>query len=359
MAGEKTEKATPKRRKDERKKGNVPQSKDIVTVASMLILFTLLKIIFPYMYATMEKFFHFMINKAGAAEEISSSTSPEIIAEIIKLLTVSIMPLMIFAMAVTVIGTGAQTKFLFSAESLKPKLSKFNPINGIKRIVSIRSSVELVKNLIKLSIIGVILYKFLMSRVDETAKMLFVDLIPSSTYALDSVVDMVYMVGIIFIFVAGLDYLYQVWEYERKIRMSKQEIKEEFKQMEGDPQIKGKIKQKQKQMAMSRMMQNVPTADVVIRNPNHFAVALRYDTEKDSAPVIVAKGQDSLALRIVAVAEQSGVYIIEDRPLARGIYAIAEVGMEIPYAYYTAVAEVFALVYSVQKKDINGNRKKN
>jgi hypothetical protein len=152
------------------------------------------------------------------------------------------------------------------------------------------------------------------------------------------------------VFVAGLDYLYQRWEYERKIKMSKQEIKEEFKQTEGDPQIKGKIKQKQRQMAMSRMMQQVPTADVVIKNPTHFAVALKYDTDKDSAPVVVAKGKDNVALRIIDVASEAGVMVIEDRPLARAIYATTELKMEIPAAYYSAIAEVFALVYNVNKR---------
>lgn len=356
MSQSKTEKATPKKRKDERKKGNVPQSKDITSVISLLIIFSVIKIIFPYIYEATKRFIVFIMGEMASIDIFTENMINDLIGEVIKLLVVAIVPLLIISVTITIISTGAQTRFLFSSEALKPTLNKFNPLNGFKKIFSIRSGVELIKNLIKIAIITVILYKFIYARITEIAKMLFLEPLQSSAYILNSVVMMVYMVSMIFIFVAGLDYIYQRWEYERKIKMSKQDIKEEFKQMEGDPQIKGKIKQKQREMATSRMMQAVPSADVVIKNPTHFAVALKYDTETDNAPMVVAKGQDELALRIIAVAEKSGVYIIEDRPLARAIYASAEVKMEIPYAYYTAIAEVFALVYSVRNNDKDKKR---
>lgn len=357
MAGEKTEKATPKRRKDERKKGNVPQSKDITNVISMLVVFSILKIIFPYIYGSMKRYIIFILGEMANIEAFTFGGMVTVLVETVKVFTIATIPLLIIGMTISIVGTGMQTRFLFSMEPLKPKFDKFNPLNGIKRIFSIRSGVELIKNIIKLTIISVILYKFIIKRIEALAEMLFLGLEQGAAYTLDAVVMMVYAVCLIFVFVAGLDYLYQRWEYERKLKMSKQEIKEEFKQMEGDPQIKGKIKQKQRQMATSRMMQAVPTADVVIRNPTHFAVALKYDSETDNAPVVVAKGQDEMALRIVAIAEAAGVYVIEDKPLARAIYATAEVKMEIPYAYYTAIAEVFALVYSVRKNDKNKKKK--
>ncbi|MGP1570048.1 MAG: flagellar biosynthesis protein FlhB [Eubacteriales bacterium] len=350
MAGEKTEKATPKRRQDERKKGNVPQSKDIVNLVSVVVVFSVAKLLFPYIYVTQERFINLILSEMANIEEYSRAGFSDLIAQITMVIVIAAVPLLLLANAVSIIMTGAQTKFLFSMEALKPKLNKFNPINGFKRIFSIRSGVELLKNLIKLTIIIVILYKFIYARLVEFAKMLFLDLASSATYILNAVVLMVYSVCLIFVFVAGLDYIYQRWEYERKIKMSKQEIKEEFKQTEGDPQIKGKIKQKQRQMAMSRMMQQVPSADVVIKNPTHFAVALKYDTEKNAAPVVVAKGKDNVALRIIEVAGEAGVMVIEDRPLARAIYATTEIKMEIPAAYYSAIAEVFALVYNVNKK---------
>ena len=351
MSQSKTEKATPKKRQDERKKGNVPQSRDVTSVISLVVIFSVLKKMFPYLYDSMETFIAFIMGKMLSLDAFTGDSMSEVTGQTIKVIIICTVPLLLISAAISILSTGAQTRFMFSSEALQPKLSKFNPINGITRIFSLRSGVELIKNLMKIAIILIILYKFIYARFVEMAKMLFIEPMQSSIYVLGAVVKMVYMVSIIFVFVAGLDYLYQRWEYERKIKMSKQEIKEEFKQMEGDPQIKGKIKQKQREMATSRMMQAVPTADVVIRNPTHFAVALKYDSEQDRAPVVVAKGQDELALRIVAVAEKAGVYIIEDRPLARAIYATAEIKMEIPYAYYTAIAEIFALVYSIRKND--------
>lgn len=156
----------------------------------------------------------------------------------------------------------------------------------------------------------------------------------------------------IFVFLALADYLYQKWEYEKNLRMSKDEIKEEYKQTEGDPKIKGKIKEKQRQMAQRRMMQNVPNADVIIRNPTHYAVAIQYDPTKGQAPVVVAKGVDRVALRIVEIAEESGVMTIENKPLARGLYDTVDLEREIPEQFYQAVAEVLAFVYSLKKKDL-------
>lgn len=349
MAGEKTEKATPKRRQDERKKGNVPQSRDVVNLVSVLVVFTVLKWTFPYIYSSQERFFNVMLGKMENMQEFSRAGANDILSQIAMVIVVAAVPLLLISMVISIVMTGAQTKFLFSYEALKPKLSKFNPINGFSRIFSIRSSVELLKNVVKMTIIIVILYKFVAARLVEFARLLFTDLTRSSVYVLDSIVSMAYSVCIIFVFVAGLDYLYQRWEYERKIKMSKQEIKEEFKQTEGDPQIKGKIKQKQRQMAMSRMMQQVPTADVVIKNPTHFAVALKYDSEKNEAPVVVAKGKDHLALRIIAVAENAGVMVIEDKPLARALYSSTDVKMQIPMQLYSAIAEVFVLVYNKGK----------
>lgn len=171
-------------------------------------------------------------------------------------------------------------------------------------------------------------------------------------YVGDTAVSLVNTVGVAFIFLAAFDYLYQWWEYEKNLRMSKQEIKEEYKQTEGDPQIKGRIREKQRQMASMRMMQNVPKADVIIRNPTHFAVALGYDSNANRAPVVLAKGADHLALKIVEVGEANGVYIMEDKPLARGLYASVEVDMEIPEEFYQTVAKVLAFVYKLKKKDI-------
>ena len=163
---------------------------------------------------------------------------------------------------------------------------------------------------------------------------------------------MVFNISIAFAAISALDYAYQWWDYERQIKMSKHDIKEEFKQMEGNPQIKGKIKEIQRKMAMSRMMQAVPSADVVIKNPTHFAVALKYDIEKDGAPMLVAKGQDELALRIIKTAEQSNVPVIENKPLARSIFSQTQLNQEIPQEHYAEIAEILVYIYKLNKKEL-------
>lgn len=178
------------------------------------------------------------------------------------------------------------------------------------------------------------------------------DLVPATVFILNDCMKLVLRIGIAFIAISVLDYFYQWWEYERQLKMSKQEVKEEYKQMEGDPQIKGKIKENQRRMAMSRMMQAVPSADVIIKNPTHFAVALRYDTEKDAAPVVVAKGQDELALRIIKTAEDNHVHVIENKPLARALYATTELNREIPAEFYGTIAEILVYVYKLNNKKI-------
>lgn len=214
-----------------------------------------------------------------------------------------------------------------------------------------KSLINALKNIIKIGILMAIIYFTLIGMFQESSKYLYVDIVAACTHIFDNGMNMVMRVIIAFVAVAAADFLYQWWEYERSLRMSKQEIKEEYKQTEGDPQIKGKIKEMQRRRAMSRMMQQVPQADVVIRNPTHFAVALRYKPDSDSAPVVMAKGQDEVALRIVKVAEEHGVAVIENVPLARSLFAEAELNQEIPPQLYGAVAEVLVYVFHLNEKN--------
>ena len=201
MAGEKTEKATPKRRKDERKKGNVPQSKDITNVISMLVVFSILKIIFPYIYQSMKRYILFILGEMSNIEAFTFGGMITVLVETVKVFTIATIPLLIIGMTISIVGTGMQTRFLFSMEPLKPKFDKFNPINGIKRIFSIRSGVELIKNMLKLTIITVILYNFIIKRIESLAEMLFLGIEQGAAYTLDAVVSMVYAVCLIFVFV--------------------------------------------------------------------------------------------------------------------------------------------------------------
>ena len=233
---------------------------------------------------------------------------------------------------------------------MKPKFNRINPLEGFKRLFSLKSLINALKGILKISILMVIVYMSIEGMFHESAKYLYVELQASCSHLFSEGMGMVMKIALAFVALAALDILYQWWDYERQIRMSKQEIKEEYKQTEGDPQIKGKIKEMQRKRAQSRMMQQVPQADVVIRNPTHFAVALRYHPDEDAAPIVLAKGMDSLALRIVQVAEEHKVAVIENVPLARALYADAELDQEIPPALYNPVAEVLVYIFRLNEK---------
>lgn len=347
----KTEKATPKRRRDERKKGHVAVSKDVVMVISLLGIFLMLRVLFPLMYRTLRDYMIKYLSLAPGAETISDYTV-SIFWDTVGAVARSALPILIIAVVLAVLGTGVQTRFIFTKSNLVPKFSKLSPLRGIKNMVSLKSLMELIKNIIKIVILALILYQIIKGDLRAVSRTIDMDLKESSVYVLNAIMDMIIKVSIVFLAIAAFDYFYQWWDYERQIKMSKQEIKEEFKQTEGNPEIKGRIRGLQRERARSRMMQAVPTADVIVRNPTHYAVALRYDIEKDNAPVLVAKGVDELALRIVAVGEENGVYVLENKPLARGIYASTQVGREIPAEYYGVVAEILVYVYRLNNKII-------
>ncbi len=351
MAGEsKTEKATDKKRRDERKKGNIFLSKDIITLVSLLGMFFVMKLYFSQMYAGIKKYLIDYINYTVIKNDITNDAILNMSIDFVMTFIRIAMPLLITSCLLAIIATVFQTKLLFSVESLKPNFGRLNPIQGIKRLFSVRSIVEVFKGIIKITILLVILYNFVEKHLTNFSKLMSIDLIASCTFILDLIIDMVINIGIAFAAVSILDYFYQWWEYERQLKMSKEEIKEEYKQLEGDPKVKGKIKENQRKMAMSRMMQAVPTADVVVKNPTHFAVALKYDMNKGGAPIVVAKGQDEVALRIIKVAEENGVYVVENRPLARALYSSVELNQEISADYYGAIAEILVYVYKLKKK---------
>ena len=348
----KTEKATAKKRRDERKKGNVFTSKDVVAVMSVLVVFTVVSIVFPMIVERLSyisnRFFDFASTEIELTQEFISAMTFDIIIVCILILS----PIVGTAILTAIVATGIQTRFLFATQALKPKFSKLNPISGFKRMVSLKSVVELVKNLIKIIIIIFVVYNFIMDKVSDFSTTLELEMPQAVRLILTSIMELIYNVCVIFVFIAAADYFYQRWNHENEMKMTKQEVKEEYKQMEGDPKIKGKIKEQQRKIAQSRMMQQVPTSDVVIKNPTHYAVALRYDIEKDRAPIVVAKGQNEIALKIIEIAEEHDVYVMENKELARTIYATAEIDQDIPFELYSAVAEILALVYKIKEKQI-------
>ena len=346
----KTEKATPKKIKDERKKGNAYQSKDVVSVVIVVGGFTLISKLGGFIVSNIEALYLGQMNKMGILNELSIVTCLQIMREAMFVFFISAMPIIVLLSFIGVIMSGAQTGFLVSGDLLKFKYSRISILEGFKRILSMRSLVELVKSIIKVSVIIWIIYTSIKDLMLVTPDMLNTSIDNNIAFMLERLMSIVYKICIIFVGIAVLDFAYQKYDYEKKLMMTKQEIKDEYKQTEGDPFIKGKIKEKQRKMSMNRMIQQVPFADVIVRNPTHYAVALKYDLNKDAAPIVLAKGQDQLAKRIIEVAMKSNVLITENRPLARSLYEMVELNDYIPAELYQTVAELMAWVYSNKDK---------
>ncbi len=352
---EKTEKATPKKRRDERKKGNIFQSKDITTVASITIAFYVLKAWMPYIYKFLSEAFTKYFGLAATTIDIEQNFAINLFTNVAITVGAVISILVIAIMVSSVIVSGAQTKFLFSAESFKFKFSKLNPLNGIKKLFSFKAVVELLKNIIKIIIIGLVVYNVIIKNIQYVPKLMYLDVLSAVKFVFDVIMSVANSVIIYFLAISVVDYLFQWWEYEKNIKMTKQEVKDEFKHTEGNPEIKGRIKQVQRKMAMSRMMQQVPSADVIIRNPTHFAVAIKYNEGSNRAPVVVAKGQDRVALNIIKIAEENKVLVMENKPLARALYSAVDLNQEIPVEFYEPIAEILAWVYNTNKKVLQNN----
>lgn len=244
----------------------------------------------------------------------------------------------------------AQVGFVFTTETIKFDFEKIiNPVVGLKRIFSIRSVEVLIKSIVKIIIVSIVVYLYIKGQLDNILDIMDMSIMNIASYMCVLVFNVGIRISVTFIILSLFDYLFQWWQYEKQLRMSKQEVKDEYKETEGNPQIKGKIKEKQRAISMRRMMQEVPKADVVITNPTHFAVALKYDEKVSSAPVVVAKGQDYVAQRIKEIAKENGVEIVENKQLARTLYDTVDIGESIPPELYQAVAEILAFVYSLKQ----------
>ncbi len=348
FAGEKTEEATPKRKEEARKKGQVAKSPEIGSAFAILSAFFALKMLGPYIYKELADYMRFVLSHFSTAD-FTINQIHLILLEFGIVFLKTVLPVALVVLVISLAVNLLQVGFIFSLEPLMPQLDRINPISGFQRLFSLRSIAELVKSLCKLTIIGYFVYRFIMRETAKVPELIGADLSESLRYSAGLVVDLALEIGAVILVLAALDYFYQWWEYNKSLRMSKDEIKEEFKQTEGNPQIKSKIKERQRAMAMRRMMQEVPKATAVITNPTHFAVAIKYDKSM-SAPQVVAKGQDFLAERIKQVAKDNRVAVVENKPLARALYATVEVGDAIPPELYQAVAEVLAYVFRLKKR---------
>lgn len=356
-AEERTEQATSQRKRDERKKGNVPQSKDLIVVGSMIISFYVLKLFGPMMLEQMQSSLYTFVAMAATKATLEQADLMPMLSNGLTVVVICITPMLLASVFTSVIFTMAQTKLLVTKEAFKFKFNKLNPISGFKKIISMRGLVELLKSSIKLAVVFYICYTKYIEYIPKFARLMDMDMMAAVSLIGEFVMSLINSAAVIFLFLAGADYLYQRYEYNKSIRMTKQEIKEEYKHTEGDPKVKAQIRQRQRKQAMGRMMQNVPTADVIIRNPTHYAIAVKYDGEKNRAPIVVAKGADLVAQRIIAIALDHNIATIENRTLARGLFEAVDIDREIPEKFYQPVAEVLAFVYGLRDK-AKGNKTK-
>lgn len=344
---EKNLQATPRRREEARKKGQVLKSQELVSAFMLLGFVALLKYWLPLMLTKMQGLFSYVYN---LPHEWSVQSVSSLMVNLIWVGIQIIGPIFIVG---ALIATGLnflQVKSLFTVETLKPQLSRISLINGAKRMFGVRAWVELAKSLLKVILIGYFLYAAIRDNLQVFPGLLQLNVAQGAVFIGQILMSLAWKISISFIFIAVFDFLYQWWDYEKNLRMSHEEMKQEYKQTEGNPQIKGEIKKKQRAMAMSRMMQDLKKADVVVTNPTHFAVALCYNPKENAAPYVVAKGADQVALRIREHAKEYGIVIMENKPLARALFAQVEIGQAVPADLYKAVAEVLAFVYRLKKK---------
>lgn len=347
---EKTEEATPRRKQEARKKGQVPRSNELNSVVVLLALFIIINFLGKWFYKEFITYIEQYLSPGELVTELNDSNLGNLLFRHCMIFLRIFLPLGLGALVIGVVINLVQVGPLFSMEPLRPKFSKLNPIAGLQRLFSPHGFVELAKSIIKL----VIVIYFAYSTIREHLFM-FLDMFRQSPFDVAMALwRIIYQVAIkICLFLLALalfDYFYQRWEFRKSLRMTKREVKDEFKQTEGNPQIKNKIRQRQRQIAMRRMMQDVPKADVVITNPTHLAIALRYDATKMAAPVVVAKGEGFIAQKIKEIAAANDVVLVENKPLAQAIYKTVDIGESIPENLFQAVAEVLAYVYRLKRK---------
>ncbi len=347
--GEKTEPATAKKLDDVRKNGQTAKSKELITSISLLSLFILIKIyvgtvgqkfteVFQEIYQTFDKIIDNSNNGMRMADAVES-------VQKVMMSVVSITaPIFIIEVVIAYICNTLQQKWMVTAEPLKPKFSKLNPLNGFKRIFSFKQLFELLKSIAMLLIIGVMAYVTIKDKVNVILTFYDISLNTALSTIGDIIVDLGIKISAVFLIVGFVDLFYQKFKFKNDNMMTKQEVKDEYKNTEGDPQVKGQIKRKMAEISRRRMMEQLPEADVVITNPTHFAVALKYEPDSGKAPIVIAKGADYLAFQIKDKARECNIEIVENKPLARMLYHNVDIGMEIPPELYQVVAEILAKI---------------
>lgn len=350
--GEKTEEATGKKLSDARDNGQTAKSIEIVTALMLIGLFLLLKFYVGTMGSMFLEVFRggiYMISNV-VGDEFTLNTAQTIINFGMGRILAIAFPVFLVAVLIAFITNLYQVKWKITTKPLQPKLSKFNPISGMKRLVSKEKLMELLKSILKIGVIAYVVYDALKDRWSLLMNLYSITLNQAIGLIGEIVIDLGLKISYMFLAIALIDVFYQKRKFREDMKMTKQEVKDEYKNSEGDPQIKGQIKQRMMQASQRRMMQSLPQADVVITNPTHLAVAVKYDKEKAEAPIVLAKGADYLARKIKEIAKENQIEIVENKPLARMLYYNVDIDQEIPPELYQMVAEVLAYVYGVKGK---------
>lgn len=344
---DKTEKATPRKREDFRKKGEVAKSKELPSVAVLLAGMITLLFFASYMNSHIQ-----IIIKENFAiiplKDISLQDFMVFAQKMVNLFFLTICPLFAAIFLTAILSNVMQVGFMLSAETIKPKLSKINPIKGFQRLLSKQAFMELFKTLLKLATVGGVAYLMVKGEMKDVYNLWEMEISSIVSYTLIMIFKISMACTLAMILLVIIDYSFQKWDFEKRLRMSKKELKDELKRMEGDPLVKSRIKSIQMQMARKRMMQEVPEADVVITNPIRLAVAIKYDPSVMAAPKIIAKGARKIAKRIRELAKKHNIPIVENKELAQNLYAMVEIGEEVPPNLYQTVAEVLAYIYKLK-----------
>jgi len=346
-AGEKTEKPTPRRLQKSREEGKVAKSQELNSAFTLMGSFLLLYILFKNIISNMEeRMIYFLSFDTIPAISIDNSVSMvlDIFLNIVKMVG----PVMLASAVMGVVISFIQVGAMFSTKSIQPKLSNINPLSGMKRLVSLKSLIELAKSMAKAGVIAYLAYGEIKKHWSELITMTGGGVDPSLLLIGNLIFRIAIKIIIFLVLLGVLDYIYQRWEYMKNLKMSKHEVKQERKEYEGDPLIKSKRKEKQRELSLNRMMTAMKDADVVITNPTHIAVALKYKIDEMEAPLLIAKGEGFIAQKIKERAKELGIEIIENKPLARSLNKTTEIGEKIPIDLYQAVAEILAFIY--QKK---------
>jgi flagellar biosynthetic protein FlhB len=349
---EKTEKATPKKREDTRKKGQVLKSQEINTAVMVLALFAIIFAMSGSIVSNMKELLTITLSKTilDGYRDMDAARIHHLITDGFTWIFRIAWPLLAIAVVAGVVVNITQVGFLFSTKSIKPQFNRISPLQGLKRIFSMRSIVEMLKSIFKISVVGIVVYFEYMAQLKTFETIMGIDVIDAAAKIFSMCINVAFKACIALVAMGFADYAYQWWEFEKNLKMTKQEVKDEYKMIEGDPKIKQAIKQKQREMSQRRMMAAIPKADVVITNPTHYAIALEYKDKEMEAPVVLAKGKDLVAQNIKKKAAEHGIPMVENKPVAQALYMAVDVGDSIPEDMFAAVADILAYVYQMKQQ---------